>query len=193
MHRAVLRRPLVLTLALVLAACQGGAPSQTAGGGVGPAGMAGASVPAGMGTIKGLVQVGADGAGLVGVDGGALIAAGGRNYRLSQAAARGGKVTARSDIDTKEVEVGPDGSFAVVVKGGAEYTLEAAVPDGKGGVTKVVSPTPVMVPLAQDPPIVDAASLVTRRTGSIQGLIELKDAKAGDTPEGADVFLTGGT
>jgi protocatechuate 3,4-dioxygenase beta subunit len=40
---------------------------------------------------------------------------------------------------------------------------------------------------------VDAASLVTRRTGSIQGLIELKDAKAGDTPEGADVFLSGGT
>jgi hypothetical protein len=35
--------------------------------------------------------------------------------------------------------------------------------------------------LAQDLPIVDAARLVTRRTGCIQGLIELKNAKAGDT------------
>ncbi|MEB3197804.1 MAG: carboxypeptidase regulatory-like domain-containing protein, partial [Candidatus Sericytochromatia bacterium] len=180
-----------IALLLALVACQAQQPTTGPGGGTNAASLpGGGSVPAGMGTIKGMVQVGPDGGSLVGLD-----AAGGRNYQLSQAAtpAKGGKVTARSDSDTKEVEVGPDGGFALVVKAGAEYTLEAAVPDGKGGVTKALSPTPILVPLAQDPPIVDAASLVTRRTGSIQGLIELKDAKPGDSPEGADVFLTGGT
>ncbi|MEB3195980.1 MAG: hypothetical protein VKP62_02145, partial [Candidatus Sericytochromatia bacterium] len=175
MRRRFIPHSLVLALCVAVTACQGGpSPNTATAGQSAPTAKAGA----GEGVIKGVVKVDEISAGA---------------YRLAQTAAKGGTVTARSDIDTKEATVGPDGSFSVVVKGGAEYKLEASVPDGKGGVTKVVSPTAIMVPLAQDPPIVDAASLVTRRTGSIQGLIELKDAKAGDTPEGADVFLTGGT
>lgn len=177
MRHTSLYKPLSLALFLTLLACQGGPTSTSPQGN--PAAMAGAAVPAGMGMIKGRVQVD-------GISAGA-------GYRLSQAAsASGGTVTARGDLDTKEVPVGADGTFAVVVPGGGTYTLEATVPDGRGGVTRVVSP-PISVPLAQDPPIVDAASLVTRRTGSIQGLIELKDAKEGETPEGVDVFLSGGT
>lgn len=182
LRQSNLFKPLSLVLLLALMACQGGpAPTSPQGN---PAGMAGANVPSGMGVIKGRVQIDASGAGSI---------AAGANYRLSQApSATGGTVTARGDLDTKEVPVGPDGEFSIVVPGGGEYILEASVPDGKGGLTRAVSP-PISVPLAQDPPIVDAASLVTRRTGSIQGLIELKDAKEGETPEGADVFLSGGT
>ncbi|MEB3197406.1 MAG: carboxypeptidase-like regulatory domain-containing protein [Candidatus Sericytochromatia bacterium] len=172
--RSTMNLGLALTLCASLVACQGNQtpnPTQASGAAAGSAG-------AGTGTITGTVTVDSISAG----------------YRLAQAAtATGGTVIARSDIDTKETTIGPDGKFSAVVKGGAEYTLEAAVPDGKGGVTKVVSPTAIMVPLAQDPPIVDAASLVTRRTGSIQGVIELKDARPTDSVEGADVFLSGGT
>ncbi|MEB3284349.1 MAG: carboxypeptidase regulatory-like domain-containing protein, partial [Candidatus Sericytochromatia bacterium] len=178
-----LRRSLLLTLALSVAACQGGAPSQT--GGNTTAAAANVAVPKGSGMIRGTVSV--DQAG------GGLISAGGRNYSLKQAPASGGSVAARGDGATVEGPIGPDGSFALVVPEGADYTLEAAVPDGKGGVTKVVSPTPISIPVAEEPPIVDAVSLVTRRTGSIQGLIELKDAKEGEDPEGVDVFLSGGT
>jgi sugar lactone lactonase YvrE len=177
------RLSLAALLCLGLAACQSAtAPPpavESPASGTGGAPQA----PAGSGVIRGVVKV----------DSGEIIAAGGQNLRLLQAGAAGGMVYARGDQGTYETQVGPDGTFTVVVKGGGEYTLEGVVPDGKGGMTRAVLPTPVMVPLAQDPPIVDAASLVTRQTGSIQGLIELQGAAEGETPEGADVFLTGGT
>jgi sugar lactone lactonase YvrE len=130
---------------------------------------------------------------MVKVDTAQVVASEESTYRLMQAIATGGTVIARSTIDTKTAAINSDGSFSLSVKGGAEYKLEASVPDGKGGVTKVVSPDSISVPLAQDPPTIDAASLVTRQTGSIQGLIELKNAKVGETPDGADVYLSGGT
>ncbi|MEB3197906.1 MAG: carboxypeptidase-like regulatory domain-containing protein [Candidatus Sericytochromatia bacterium] len=178
------RYGLALTLALSLAACQPLQGQTPVNANAALAGAEAANRPAaGMGVIRGVVKI----------DTAELIAAGSRNYALQQVSAPSGRVIARGDGGTKEAPVKPDGSYSLEVPGGSDYLLEAIVPDGRGGVTKVVSPTPISVPLAQDPPIVDAASLVTRRTGSIQGLIELKEPKPGDTPEGADVFLTGGT
>ncbi|MEB3329353.1 MAG: carboxypeptidase-like regulatory domain-containing protein, partial [Candidatus Sericytochromatia bacterium] len=177
------RRSLAALICLGLAACQNTAapPSTAQSPATGTRGST--QAPAGSGVIRGVVKVGS----------GEILAAGGQNLRLLQAGAAGGTVYARGDLGTYETPVGPDGTFEVVVKGGGAYTLEGVVPDGKGGMTRAVLPTPVMVPLAEDPPIVDAASLVTRQTGSIQGLIELQGAAEGETPEGADVFLTGGT
>ncbi|MEB3197810.1 MAG: carboxypeptidase-like regulatory domain-containing protein, partial [Candidatus Sericytochromatia bacterium] len=168
-------RSLLLVLACTLVGCQTTTPPA---GSTLPA-SATSRPAAGMGVIRGQVKV----------DAGTITA----GYRLTQASAAGGRVTARSPGATVEGTVGPDGGYSLEVPGGFDYTLEATVSDGRGGVTRVVSPTPVSVPLAQDPPIVDAASLVTRRTGSIQGLVELKDAKPGETAEGVDVFLSGGT
>ena len=101
-----------------------------------------------------------------------------------------GTVKASSQIDTKEVKISADGSFEIEVKGGADYKLEAIVPDGLGGTLKVVNPL-VKVPLSKDPPIVDVKSLVTKQTGSIQGLIIIEDAKEGESLEGADVYIPG--
>lgn len=112
---------------------------------------------------------------------------------LSEVAATGGTVTAHSERDTQTTQIQADGSFAIEVTSGNTYTLEAVVPDGRGGVTKVIAPEPVRVPVSRDPVLIDAVSLVTRRTGSIQGLIVLDSESSLDTPEGTDVYLAGGT
>jgi hypothetical protein len=114
------------------------------------------------------------------------------NFRTQQATAdlSGASVKVSSSLETKVVETDATGKFEVAVKAGAEYTLEASVPDGRGGTLKTFK-NKVNVPLAQDPPIVDVQSLVARRSGSIQGLIALEGGRSGDTPEGADIFIAG--
>ncbi|MFN3430142.1 MAG: collagen binding domain-containing protein [Candidatus Sericytochromatia bacterium] len=157
--------------ALATAGCQG-SPASTPNGVQTPA--------KGMGLIRGLVTTAG------------VIAPGGGNYVIFQAA--GGAPVAGANVQVQgaafagEIITGTDGSFSVQVPGGSNYTVTASHPDGKGGILKHV--TVVEVPLADEPPIVDVASLVTRRTGSIQGVVELS---GGADPEGADVFVPGTT
>ncbi|MFN3430708.1 MAG: collagen binding domain-containing protein [Candidatus Sericytochromatia bacterium] len=154
-----------------LTACQGGAPTT-------PGNQAGAPAQ-GQGVIKGTITT----AGVIAVSEG--------NYRtLLQAGATvpGAHITVNGGAFNGEATSGADGSFSLTVPGGAAYTITASHPDGEGGTMKQVAI--VEVPLAAEPPIVDVASLVTRRTGSIQGVIALSD---GGDPEGADVFVPGTT
>ena len=100
--------------------------------------------------------------------------------------ADGSKIIARSSIDTAETTAKADGSFELPVKQGAEYTVEASFADDKGSLMKYT--TTVKVPAVKDPQVIDIGSLVTRRTGSIQGVLTLEDAQ---DAEGADVFIAG--
>ena len=158
---------LVLATALLTTACQ--APASTATPST-------AGQPAkGQGTIKGVVTAS-------GIQANA--------YAVLQAASAGarGSVSVSGPAFTGEVPCAADGSFSVNVPGGSDYVLTATTSDGKGGVLRTTAK--VTVPLAEEPPIVDVASLVTRRTGSIQGLVTLAD---GSSAEGADVFVPGTT
>jgi hypothetical protein len=156
-----------LLAALTVASCQApGAPTTPTSAGA----------PAkGQGTIKGVVTA-------AGIQANA--------YAVLQAGSAGarGSVSVSGPAFSGEVPCAADGSFSVNVPGGSDYVLTATTSDGKGGLLR--STTKVNVPLAEDPPIVDVASLVTRRTGSIQGMITLAD---GSDPEGADVFVPGTT
>jgi hypothetical protein len=154
-----------------LTACQGGAPTT-------PGTQAG--VPAqGQGVIKGRITT----AGVIAVSEGHY-----RTILQAGATVPGAHITVNGGAFNGEATSGADGSFSLTVPGGSAYTITASHPDGQGGMMKQV--TVVEVPLAAEPPIVDVASLVTRRTGSIQGVIALSD---GADPEGADVFVPGTT
>ena len=100
--------------------------------------------------------------------------------------ASGAKIVVKSSLETKETSAKDDGSFEIAVKAGADYTVEAAFADETGSLVKKT--TTVKVPAAKDPQIIDIGSLVTRRTGSIQGVIELEDGK---DAEGVDIFIAG--
>ena len=100
--------------------------------------------------------------------------------------AAGAKVVVKGSLDLKETVTKDDGSFEITVKAGAEYSVEAAFADEKGSLVKRT--TTVKVPAAKDPQIIDIGSLVTRRTGSIQGVVELEDGK---DAEGVDIFIAG--
>ena len=100
--------------------------------------------------------------------------------------ADGAKIVASSSLGTKETSAKSDGSFELTVKAGADYTIEASFSNEKGEIVKHT--TKVNVPAAKDPQIVDVGSLVTRRTGSIQGVVELEDGK---DAEGVDIFIAG--
>jgi len=102
------------------------------------------------------------------------------------AVAAGAKVVVSGSLGTKETVAKSDGSFELTVKSGGDYTVEAAFSDEKGAVVKFTSK--VNVPAAKDPQIIDIGSLVTRRTGSIQGVVELEDGK---DAEGVDIFIAG--
>ncbi|MEB3196350.1 MAG: carboxypeptidase-like regulatory domain-containing protein [Candidatus Sericytochromatia bacterium] len=106
--------------------------------------------------------------------------------------ASGGTLVCRSASHTSQVELSSTGTYSAKVPTGATYTLEATVPDGRGGVTKAITPLPITVPAAKLPPVVEVRDLVTRKTGTIQGRVDLGNPRAGDRSEGADVCLGGG-
>jgi hypothetical protein len=170
------RFPRALAAAIVLVAftttaCQGAnptaAPTQAAG--TNPA-FAGQKT----GTVKGRVT-----------EDGVLAAA----FRIFQVGGiANATVTCTSGGVTTEVKTDVNGNFAVEALQGTEAVITATHSDASGNVFREV--TSVQVPTAAEPPIVDVASLVTRRTGSIQGLVELAN---GVSPEGVDVFVGGTT
>ncbi|MNS30640.1 PEGA domain protein [compost metagenome] len=165
-HRVSRLPAFALLAALTVASCQ--APGT-------PTTPTAAGAPAkGQGTIKGVVTAAGVQANAYGV--------------LQAGAGTRGTVTVSGPGFSGEVPTDAAGAFSVNVPGGADYVLTATTSDGKGGMLR--STAMVNVPLAEDPPIVDVASLVTRRTGSIQGMITLPD---GADPEGADVFVPGTT
>ena len=166
-----------LVAAFSLTACQGGAPTTPGSQAIVPV--------KGMAIIKGMVT----NSGVIAAGGGNVIAAGRGNFRIFQAGGvAGASLQVKGGAHTSEVTTGADGSFSVQVPQGSTYTLTASHSDGKGGIMKQVAV--VEVPTAEEPPIVDVASLVTRRTGSIQGVVALA---GGADPEGADVFVPGTT
>lgn len=97
-------------------------------------------------------------------------------------------VTCTSGGVTTEVKTDANGNFAVQALQGTDAVITATHSDSSGNVFREVAT--VQVPTAEEPPIVDVASLVTRRTGSIQGMVELAN---GVSPEGVDVFVGGTT
>lgn len=116
-----------------------------------------------------------------------------KSFNVKQSASASVEIRATvkvsSALETKEVTTDASGKFEIDVKAGADYTVEATMPDGKGG-SKKFPPATVKVPLAEDPQIIDIKSLVTRSTGAIQGLIKIEGADA-EEAEGVDVFIAG--
>jgi hypothetical protein len=174
-----------LVAAFSLTACQGGTPTTPGNQAIAPA--KGMAIIKGMVTTSGVIAAG--GGNVISAGGGNVISAGGGNFRIFQAGGvAGASLQVKGGAHTSEITTGADGSFSVQVPQGSTYTLTASHPDGKGGIMKQVAV--VEVPTAEEPPIVDVASLVTRRTGSIQGVVALA---GGADPEGADVFVPGTT
>ena len=157
-----------------LTGCPGGTPTATKS--VTPGSTTTTAAAQGQGTIKGVVyKSGIQTAGL------SIFA-----DEAKGGPAAGAKVVVKGSLDLKETVTKDDGSFEITVKAGAEYSVEAAFADETGALVKRT--TTVKVPAAKDPQMIDIGSLVTRRTGSIQGVVELDDGK---DAEGVDIFIAG--